>query len=42
MKEVLEDLSWSHFLHSRKFYKISVIFLLDIIGLENFPLSYDV
>ena len=44
--EVPEDLSWSHFVRIResffpKFpYKIFVIVLLDIIGLENFPLPF--
>ena len=43
VKEVPEDLSWSYILHSRKLfskfpYKVFVIVILDIIGLENFLL----
>ena len=35
----MEDLSWSHFFAEFP-YKIFVIVLLDILGLENFPLSF--
>ena len=41
---VEEDLSWNHFLLEKTLFKISaqnfVISLRDIIGLENFLLSF--
>ena len=35
-----EDLSWSHFCHSKLLHKLFIIILRDIIVLENFLLSF--